>query len=59
MERKNKTAMLYRSATATIPNDTILIIFELKFHQQKSHHGLRFGMADGLKFSIHQKETIS
>ncbi|CAF1306589.1 unnamed protein product [Rotaria sordida] len=55
LDRQNKTAMLFRSFNGTVPNDTILISFELKFHRQRSHSGLRFGMADHLKFIIQQK----
>ncbi|UJR07508.1 hypothetical protein I4U23_011797 [Adineta vaga] len=54
-DRHNQTTLLYCSYNATIPNDRILIDFELKFHRQKSQNGLRLGMADNLKFIIQQK----
>ena len=55
VDRDNKTAMLFRSYNGTVPNDTISIGIELLFHRQKSHRGLRFGMADNLKFVIQRK----
>ncbi|CAF1180341.1 unnamed protein product [Didymodactylos carnosus] len=55
VDLQNKTAILFCSYNGTVPNDTLAIGIELKFHRQKSHSGLRFGMTDNLKFVIEQK----
>ncbi|CAF4292655.1 unnamed protein product, partial [Rotaria sordida] len=55
LDRQNKTALLYRSSNGTLPNGTRSIDIELKFYRHKTQIGLKFGIADNLKFFIQQQ----
>lgn len=55
VHRQNKTTMLFRLSSGTIPKNTVSVNIELKFQRQKGYTGVRLGMADNLKLTIQQK----